>query len=196
MIQFDNIVKRGSAWLVVLICILLILTTGCSSDNDEPREVKWNRDACERCGMVLSDRHNSAQIRYQQQDGKYHKVVLFDDFGCAVLWLEEQPWKDDSKTEFWITDHRNGEWINAHQATYLPGQLTPMQYGLGAQLDWREGGLSYDQAVEFVHGIEQRFNSRSAQLLDRYREQAAQREAHRQEHRDDADLQSISPVEE
>ncbi|MDJ0806744.1 MAG: hypothetical protein QNJ78_07910 [Gammaproteobacteria bacterium] len=180
--------------LLVLSFVVLPLLSACLGDaGSGPKEVKWDRDACERCRMVLSDRHSSAQIRYQPPDKKRSRVAVFDDFGCAVLWLEDKPWKDDPNTEFWITDHRSGAWINARQSTYLPGKLTPMEYGLGGQLEWQEGGLSFEQARQHVHSVERRFTVQGVQLLDRYREQAAQREAHRRQHQDDATLPSIIP---
>ena len=55
--------------------------------------------------MMLSDPRFAAQIRYFPQD-KRSKVVKFDDFGCAMLWLEDQPWKQDQATEIWVADHR------------------------------------------------------------------------------------------
>ena len=176
--------------------MILSLLGACTGDTSSPREVNWERDGCERCGMVLSDRRNSAQIRYHPPGGQRSKVAVFDDFGCAVLWLQDKPWKDDPETEFWVTDQRSGEWINAHQATYLPGQKTPMEYGLGAQLDWQEGGLGFARASDYVSGIEQRLNARGTQLLDRYREQAVRREAHRQQHQEDTELPSIAPLKE
>lgn len=146
--------------LLLWVCVVVPLLSACSGDTGTgPKDVKWDRDACERCRMVLSDRHSSAQIRYQPKDKKRTKVVTFDDFGCAVLWLEDKSWKDDPHTEIWITDHRTGEWIDARQATYVPGKLTPMEYGLGAQLEWSEGGLSYEQAKLHVAQVEQRFNA-------------------------------------
>ena len=177
----------------LLLGLVLCGLSACSGDADGPKEVKWDRDACERCRMVLSDRYSSAQIRYLPAGKKRPQVAMFDDFGCAVLWLQDQPWRDDPSIRFWVTDHRTGEWINARQATYLPGQMTPMEYGLGAQLDWQEGGLSYAQARQHVARVEQRFNTQGVQLLERYREQAQRRRTHQDQHATDAQLPPIIP---
>ncbi len=180
--------------LLILAAVVAAWLSACSGDSGRgPKDVKWDRDACERCRMVLSDRHSSAQIRYQPPDRKRSKLVVFDDFGCAVLWLQDKPWKDDPQTEFWITDHQSGEWINARLATYVPGRVTPMEYGLGAQLDWQEGGLNFTQAKQHVIQVEQRFSTQGVQLLDRYREQAERRQEHRQLHQDDSALPPIIP---
>ncbi len=177
--------------------MVLALCSACSGDpGTGPKEVKWDRDTCERCRMVLSDRHSSAQVRFHPPDKKSSKVVVFDDFGCAVLWLEDKPWKDDPRTEVWITDLRTGDWINARQATYVPGMLTPMAYGLGAQLEWAEGGLSYEQAKLHVAQIEQRFNAHGVHLLEKYKQQAERREEKLHRQAEDSSLPPIIPVKE
>lgn len=153
---------RGA--LFPLLALLGFALTACNGDpGTGPVEVKWDRDACERCRMVLSDRHHSAQIRGGPAD-KRAKVYKFDDFGGAALWLEEQPWKDDPRTEFWVNDHRNGNWIEARTAYYVKGHVTPMEYGLGAQPEPTEGGLSYTEALEHVKAVEAKFNAPGIEL--------------------------------
>ncbi len=158
--------------------LLAILLVACSGDpGTGPKEVKWDRDACERCRMVLSDRRYSAQVRYWPEGKKRSKVMGFDDVGCATLWLEEQSWKDDPRVEIWVTDHRNGKWIDARTATYVKDKITPMEYGLGAQTEPAEGGLSFEQAKLHVRKIEERFGLHGVKLLQRLNEQAARRAA-------------------
>jgi len=145
-----------------LIAALLLLLAGCSGDaGTGPVEVKWDRDVCERCRMVLSDRLYSAQIR-GAAEGQKTKVYRFDDIGCAVLWLEQQPWRDDPRTEIWVNDYRTGAWIDARTAYYVRERITPMAYGLGAQTDPLPGALNYAAAVEHIHIVEQRFNTPDA----------------------------------
>jgi len=157
--------------------LLLLLLGACSGDpGSGPKEVKWDRDACERCRMVLSDRHYSAQVRVFPE-GKRSKVFFFDDIGCATLWLEDKPWKDDPRTGIWVTDHRNGDWIDARTATYVKEKITPMEYGLGAQTEPAPGGLDFEQAKRHIVEVEERFTIRGVQLLDRLKEQAERRAA-------------------
>ncbi|MEA3273852.1 MAG: hypothetical protein U9Q81_00825 [Pseudomonadota bacterium] len=138
--------------------------TGCEWDpGTGPVDVKWDRKTCERCRMVLSDRKHSAEVRVKPTDGK-SKVLFFDDIGCAVIWLEDKPFREDASTEIWVTDWRNGEWIDARAATYLPGQVTPMEYGLGAQPEPAQGGLDYAQAKAHIFDVERRFNVHGAHL--------------------------------
>ncbi|MEJ1298746.1 MAG: hypothetical protein RPU64_11535 [Candidatus Sedimenticola sp. (ex Thyasira tokunagai)] len=158
--------------------ILLLLLSACSGDpGTGAKEVKWDRDACERCRMVLSDRVHSAQVRFYPVGGKRSKELKFDDIGCAALWLEDKPFKDDSKTEIWVTDHRSGDWIDARKAHYVKGHLTPMEYGLGAQLTATPDSLDYSQALEDIHNTEEHFNAHGVDLLERLNEQKKRREA-------------------
>ena len=145
---------------------LYILLAGCSGDPGTGAvEVKWDRDVCARCNMVLSDRKHAAQVRYSPA-GQRSQVRLFDDLGCAVLWLDRQTWGGDPGVEIWVNDHRSGAWIDARSARYLPGQITPMEYGLGAhaELDADAETLSFAQAREHIAQIEQRFNVHGAHL--------------------------------
>ncbi len=161
----------------LLSLIFITLLTACSGEPDTgPLEIKWDRDACERCRMVLSDPHFAAQIRYYPAGKKRSVVEKFDDFGCAALWLEDKPWKDDGRTEFWVADHRSKEWIDATTATYVLKKTTPMEYGLGAQLEAVSGSMSFDRAKVHISEVEQRFNVHGLQLEQRLREQAKQRE--------------------
>lgn len=147
---------------LLLSLIFLGVLAGCSGEPETgPAEVKWDRDVCERCRMVLSDRLYSAQVR-GGAEGQKTKVYRFDDIGCAVLWLEQQPWRGDPRTEIWVNDYRTGAWIDARAAYYVKERITPMAYGLGAQADPVPEALSYAQALEHVHLVEQRFNSPDA----------------------------------
>ncbi|MCB1786159.1 MAG: nitrous oxide reductase accessory protein NosL [Gammaproteobacteria bacterium] len=144
---------------------LVLLLTACSGDpGTGPVEVKWDRDVCTRCNMVLSDRQHAAQVRYTRQDGRRSEVTKFDDFGCAVLWLDQQPWKDEPGVEFWVTDYRDGHWIDARSARYVTGRHTPMQYGLGAQVDASADSMGFADARQHVYRIEQQYNVHGGNL--------------------------------
>ena len=155
----------------------LFLLIACSEDpGTGPAEVKWDRTVCERCRMVLSDRHLAAQVSYLPEGKKRSRIVQFDDIGCAILWLEDKRWKDDPETRIWVADHRNGAWINARTASYVKDKLTPMEYGLGAQSDPAPEALDFEQAKAHVVEVEKRFNIHGVQLLDRLKEQEKNRE--------------------
>ena len=144
-----------------------------------PVDVRFDRDTCTHCRMVLSDPRFAAEVRYFPA-GKRSKVAKFDDVGCAVIWLEKQPFADDPKTEIWVADHRSQQWIDARTATYVPMKTTPMEYGLGAQSDPAPNGVDFAQAKVKINEVEKRFNAHGLQLQDRLREQARQREINKQ----------------
>lgn len=137
---------------------LALTLAGCGDPGTGPADVKWDRMACERCRMVLSDRHHSAQVRVRAPDGRSN-VYLFDDIGCAVLWLEGKPARTDPATEIWVNDWRTGGWIDARTASYVPNQVTPMEYGLGAQPDPAPGTLTFEQARDHIFMVERRYNA-------------------------------------
>jgi hypothetical protein len=141
---------------------LALLIASCGDPGTGPVDVKWDRIACERCRMVLSDRHHSAQVRIRERDGR-SEPLLFDDLGCALVWLEDKPAKDDPATEIWVTDWRTGAWIDARTAFFVPGQVTPMEYGLGAQPDPAPGALNFDQAREHIFEVERKYNIHGGQ---------------------------------
>ncbi len=146
---------------------LMLLLSACSGKPDTgPVDIKWDRDTCARCSMVLSDRLHSAQVRATPVPGKRSKVYLFDDIGCALIWLEDKPWRDDPKTEIWVNDQHTGEWLDARSAHYVPGQITPMEYGLGAQSRAEEGSLDFARAKQRIFELEARFNTHNIHLKE------------------------------
>jgi len=142
-----------------LICLLAVFAVaGCSNaPKTGPGEVRWDKDVCARCIMSVSDHYFSAQVR-GGAEGQKTKLYFFDDIGCAVLWLEQQEWKADPRTEMWVNDFKSGEWIDAFKASYLTGNITPMDYGLGAQSVASEGALNYNQAVQEINDRENRLH--------------------------------------
>ncbi len=155
--------------LFLLPLLAALLLPACGGDpGTGPVAVKWDRDACERCRMVLSDRRFSAEVRGGPAE-RPTKVYKFDDVGCAMLWLDEQPWRDDPRTEVWVTDHRDGRWIDGRHAWYLTGYTTPMEYGLAAQEGPTVGALDYAGARAQAYAVEERFSRESGVVLDHER---------------------------
>ncbi|HIJ21686.1 MAG: protein NosL [Gammaproteobacteria bacterium] len=156
------------AWLIPL---LLFALAGCSNEPQTgPVDVTWDRDNCERCMMALSDRHHAAQIR----GGKRHKVHHFDDIGCALLWLEEQPWKSNPATEIWVNSYQDGDWLNARQSHYIRITHTPMNYGFSAQPEQTEGAVDFESMKQAVFKQEATYHA-SVEARLKHRAQEAKR---------------------
>ncbi len=146
--------------------ITLAVLTSCSGGSETgPGEVRWDRVTCARCIMSVSDRNFSAQVRGGPAEQKT-RLYYFDDFGCAVLWLKEQPWRDDPRTEIWVTDAESGQWLDARAARFGTGFITPMDFGLGAGTTDKVGTLDFEQAVQVVREREARHH-RSGDHKDR-----------------------------
>ncbi len=80
-----------------------------------------------------------------------------------MIWLGDKPWRDAADTEIWVTDWRKGDWIDARKAFYVTGQVTPMEYGLGAQPTAAGGGLNFDQARAHIFDVERKYNVHGGQ---------------------------------
>ena len=134
----------------LLLSFFFLLISACSPEQTTgPGEVRWDRETCTRCNMALGDRNYAAQVR-RTPAGEKSNLYKFDDIGCAVIWLEKQPWKDEFHTEIWVTDYRSGKWIDARKASYVKGKISPMNYGLGAESEFTKGALDFSQATEYI----------------------------------------------
>ena len=109
-----------------VLALLTLMVGGCEADAG-PGEVKLGRDACENCGMIISDPRFVAEVRLA--DGKLHK---FDDPGGAVNWLSRACVAPADAKEFWVIDSADGKsWLDARKA-YYRAEATPMDYGFAA----------------------------------------------------------------
>lgn len=122
---------------------IVILTFILSACTEKEHQIHWDRDMCERCKMVVSDRKNTVRM----QDLSSKKYFVYDDIGCYVWWLERNP-KADNNTQTLINDSQTGEWIDIKTALYTAGNISPMGYGFWAYKKGTEPKdkeiLSYD----------------------------------------------------
>lgn len=107
-------------------------------------EVKWDRDTCARCSMVVSDRRFAAQVRGGPKDQSFK----FDDIGCVAFWLKAQPWGADAATRIWVAElSSRGDavhWLDARRAQYVGGKTSPMGYNFGAVATPQPGSLDFE----------------------------------------------------
>ena len=151
--------------LLALSFALLMTFGGCEKKkiSTELHEVHWDRDMCERCKMVTSDRHHSVQVI----NPKTGKSYMFDDIGCTLLWFKDESiaWQD--KAKIWITDVETGDWIDARSAFYDMHNITPMAYGFAAHkkregIEAKDEIIRYADLLERIVEIEKKNNSRRA----------------------------------
>jgi len=143
--------NRFKSIVVLLLGILVLFSmNGCEKTSKTAvSEVHWDRDMCSRCVMVISDRQNTVQVI----NAKTGKKNVFDDLGCMVIWSQENSL--NLKDKIWVNDVISGEWIDAKEAFYDAGNITPMGYGFSAhklKSDIVEGKevLDYEEVLKRV----------------------------------------------
>ena len=114
-------------------------------------KMHWDRDSCERCVMVISEKGYAVQIQNPATKENYK----FDDIGCAVLWFKEtnKDWFD--KATILVKDEKSKDWINARLASWTNGNITPMNYGLAAYtkntFPQSKKSLTFKEAIELIY---------------------------------------------
>ncbi len=94
----------------------------------------WNKQACDHCKMLLSDKRYAASLI----DDAGHRL-FFDDIGCLVSFELEHR----GPRAHWVKDEASGAWIEADQAFFRVGAATPMDFGYSAHA--AAPGLRYDE---------------------------------------------------
>ncbi|MBF0353502.1 MAG: protein NosL [SAR324 cluster bacterium] len=126
--------------------VSVLVLAGCQKKNPEqlPDDIVWDRDVCDHCRMAISDPRYATQV--VEPGGKAH---LFDDAGCALSWIKNQPWKDNAK--IWVADINTFQWLDAYKAHWRSGDShTPMGYGFSASRDPFENALTFDEVRQRV----------------------------------------------
>ncbi len=116
-------------------------------------EIKWDRDTCTRCKMVISDRRFAAQLRGGPQDAAYK----FDDIGCLLFWIRdkaaEMPWLTDPATKMWVADLNSKghdvKWLDPRHAHYV-GRHSPMGYNFAATAQPQAGSQDFASMREHL----------------------------------------------
>ena len=106
-----------------------LLVAGCGGKAGGPEAVRWGRENCAYCGMIIDDPRYAAEIR-----DPAGKLAKFDDIGCAMNFLSRQGWADKAAASFWVgnSDVKEVAWLDGRAAWYLPGRKSPMAYDFGA----------------------------------------------------------------
>lgn len=114
----------------------------CKPTREGPEEVRWGRETCAICGMIISDPRFGAEVR----GGPDKELVKFDDIGDALHWWREQPWCQEPDVEIWVRDYETGSrWLDAREVRYVMGVVSPMDYGFAAVERSGPDTLSFDE---------------------------------------------------
>lgn len=136
--------RRG--FILLSVGTALSWLPGCARTRD-PRglvDIKWGRDTCAHCGMVLSDFRYAVQAIGAQP--REHWV--FDDVGCAAAWLDSRPAPEQAALRLWVAplDSKSEAvaWLDARGARYREAGGSPMGYNFGAMLTGQPGSLAFE----------------------------------------------------
>lgn len=118
--------------------LLALLLAACGTDPNAPPELAWDRQACDHCGMLLSEpRHAAALVT---REGR---TLAFDDPGCLFrAMLSEAP----RVSAMWFHSSQGEAWYREDQVAFLPGGQTPMGSGLLAVPVGTPGAVSVGEA--------------------------------------------------
>lgn len=143
--------------------VLFLGLTACEKKNPtELHNVHWDRDMCERCKMVVSDRQHATQVINPSNGRSY----MYDDIGCAILWFDEEKIEWADKAKIWVTDIRTGKWIDARTALYDTNNITSMAFGFGAHennstVKSGEEIIGFEEMSKRIFKIEENQNRRA-----------------------------------
>jgi len=116
------------AKFLVPVFLLMLLATGCTggASIDEPPEIIYGEDECERCRMIINDERYAAA--YMTEDGD---VRRFDDIGGMFLHHVEM---GEAVHLFWVHDVDSKVWVKADEAYFVKSSTleTPMGFGIAA----------------------------------------------------------------
>jgi len=132
-----------------------LLLAACGEDGhwaEGMTPIKWDRDVCVRCKMIISDPRFAVEIK----GGPKNTTFKFDDMGCAATWrvekLTEYPWMADAKTGFWVADYsaKGEKWLNALSAHFQAGRTSPMGYNYAAFAEPQSDTVSYETMMKIT----------------------------------------------
>jgi hypothetical protein len=103
---------------------------------DGPVDIVWNREPCAHCHMLVGEPAFAGEIVTTAGD-----VVVFDDPGCLVRYLEE---RKPEVHRIWFHDSTRDRWLSADEVGFVAGATTPMNYGLAAVPSATPGAIALD----------------------------------------------------
>lgn len=118
MISRRNLIFAGAA-----IPLLLTACGGEEASGSEPPSIKLGRDACDRCGMLISEERFASGI--VDKDGN---ALVFDDAGEMVATVQDEGLNE---RRVWVHGSPSLDWIDARDAWYAVTMEIPTPMGSG-----------------------------------------------------------------
>lgn len=119
------------SWRKMLYVTLLVMFAGCREKVvDGPPDIKFGRDECAHCGMIINDKRYAAGLVTMDQNRR--KVLVFDDIGDLLDY--ERDHASLVVTHRYVVDRDSGQWLNAAEAHFarIADLQTPMGSGIAA----------------------------------------------------------------
>ncbi|MCX7623217.1 MAG: nitrous oxide reductase accessory protein NosL [Thermomicrobium sp.] len=91
-----------------------------------PPEIRYGRDTCAECGMIVSEARHAAAAASAKGE-----TLVFDDIGCLLRYRQKHA---PQWAAVWVHDYETEIWLRAEEAQYLvsPKVRSPMGWGIAA----------------------------------------------------------------
>jgi copper chaperone NosL len=115
----------------LLVALTLLVAACASAEASGPPDIKYGRDICVNCGMIISEARFATA--YRTPGGEEKK---FDDLGDMVVYGIDSG-ELAQASGVWVHDFETEEWTEATSAFYVPtlAAATPMGHGILAFSD-------------------------------------------------------------
>jgi copper chaperone NosL len=139
---------KSRAGLTVVIAVLAVvglaavLVIQSQRPRTSLRTILWDREVCAQCGMTISDHRFACQLQTSAGD-----IYDFDDPGCLLTFLHR---RHPRIRAIYFHALNASAWFKYPEVAFLPGQQTPMGYGLGAVAIGTSSALSFEAAQNHV----------------------------------------------
>lgn len=124
--------------------LVLIAAFGCGTPVDRPEALVLDREACDACGMLISDPRFAAQLVTRDGDRR-----AFDDPACAFRYIADH---GPHLAHVWFRDSTSDEevWLEQRQVAFLPAAGAPMNGGFAATPIGTPQAVSFGEASHQV----------------------------------------------
>ena len=118
-------------WILMTAALALLAAACGTADAAGPPDIKYGRDVCLQCGMIVSEEKFAAA--YTLESGEERS---FDDLGDLILYVRDAN-ETINPLKGWVHDYETEEWVDLANAYFVPtlSVSTPMGHGIIAFSD-------------------------------------------------------------